>query len=110
MELVAPSLSRARVSTIPRLRAAPGVARAPLFVRTTTVDGKGQKARAALLVADPAAAPHRNHAGRPWETVEARASASILARSARVAWCKRDFAVPTGIPARPATSEIDRPR
>ena len=51
----------------------------------------------------------RGHASRSWER-GARASASMLARSARVAWCKRDFAVPTGIPVRAATSEIESPR
>ncbi len=52
----------------------------------------------------------RGHANRSWEGGVARASASMLARSARVAWCRRDFAVPTGSPVRAATSEIDSPR
>ena len=50
------------------------------------------------------------HANRSWEGGFARASASMLARSARVAWCRRDFAVPTGIPVRAATSEMESPR
>ena len=52
----------------------------------------------------------RGHAIRSWESGVARASASMLARSARVAWCRRDFAVPTGIPMRSATSEMECPR
>ena len=50
------------------------------------------------------------HAGRSWESAVDRASASMLARSARVAWCSRDLAVPTGSPVRAATSEIESPR
>ena len=62
------------------------------------------------VVDQPVGISGRGHAIRSWEGGVARASASMLARSALVAWCKRDFAVPTGIPVRAATSEIDSPR
>ena len=69
------------------------------LVGTQLEPGSGQAIEVTMLT---------GHAIRPWGAT-VRASASTAARSARVAWWRRDRAVPAGMPSVSAISTRGRP-